>query len=102
MKFLGDTPDERIPEICDAARRLQLPSVSRIACRGLGVFPARGRPNVLWAGLTNAEPLVQLAGTLDSAMTKLGWGPDRHPFNPHLTLARLKLGMPQPMQALVC
>jgi len=98
LKFLGDTPPEQI----DAIRETGLATVRETAppaiCRGLGVFPPRGRPNVLWLGLTGAEALIALAARLDSAMQTLGYAPERRAFHPHLTLARFKLAPPRPMQ----
>ena len=58
---------------------------------GLGTFPPRGRPRVLWAGVRDVRPegtLVRVARILESSTRRLGFGPEEHPFRPHLTLAR--------------
>jgi 2'-5' RNA ligase len=98
LKFLGDTPPERFPDLFAAAARLTCPPATAVTCRGLGVFPPRGRPTVLWAGLDDAPGLVRLAEELDAAMVLLGYAPERRRFHPHLTLARLKAPLPRPMQ----
>jgi 2'-5' RNA ligase len=98
LKFLGDTPTERVEEIVAAGRKLDLSAVrSPLACRGVGVFPPRGRPNVIWAGLSGGDALVHVASRLDDAMTELGYAPERRAFHPHLTLARVKGVAPRPL-----
>jgi 2'-5' RNA ligase len=98
MKFLGDTAPERTDELVEAGRSVVLGDrVPPVVCEGAGVFPPRGRPNVIWTGLTGAEPLVELANRLDNAMCQLGYAPERRPFRPHLTLARIKGHPPRPL-----
>ncbi|NDJ33589.1 MAG: RNA 2',3'-cyclic phosphodiesterase [Chloroflexi bacterium] len=87
VKFLGDTPTERIPEIegmlLEAAARSTPHSVT---LKGLGVFPNLQRPRVLWGGLHGElEPLHALH---KAVCARLGW--EKRPFTPHLTLARIK------------
>jgi 2'-5' RNA ligase len=98
LKFLGDTPTEQIDAIAAAGLSTVRETVPAIACRGLGVFPPRGRPNVLWAGLERVDELFRLAADIDAAMTALGFAPERRAFNPHLTLARFRSPPPRPMQ----
>ena len=91
LKFLGDTPSERRVEIQQLIPRSvsgQPPFVLRIA--GLGAFPHADRPSVVWAGLPDAEPLIALAKRLETALEPLGFARESRPFQPHLTLARIK------------
>jgi len=98
MKFLGDTAPELTNAVIDAGQRAILAAIPNLTCCGVGVFPPRGRPTVLWAGLKSADALVELAKRLDLAMTALGFAPERRQFQPHLTLARFKAAPPRPMQ----
>lgn len=91
LKFLGDTPIE----LRDAIQKQiaesmigQPPFVLRVA--GLGAFPHVDRPSVVWAGLSDAEPLVSLAQRLEAALESHGFARESRPFHPHLTLARVK------------
>lgn len=61
---------------------------------GLGFFPERGSPRVLWLGITDGlEPLRRIENTFAD---RLGIG-RHHPgsFTPHLTLARFREWAPR-------
>ncbi len=90
LRFLGPTPDERIPAIEGAIRRA-VQGVPPFAVRigGGGAFPHAGRPRVLWLGVTaGAEQMAALAAVLEDGLVAAGWERDERPFKAHLTLAR--------------
>ena len=91
LKFLGDTPIESRDAIQRQIAELvigQPPFVLRVV--GLGAFPHVDRPSVVWAGLSDAEPLMSLTQRLEMALEPLGFAREPRPFHPHLTLARVK------------
>jgi 2'-5' RNA ligase len=96
LRFLGDTPLDRLPAIrqaMDAAAMNSQPFEVRLD--GLGCFPNHSRPRVIWVGLAAAgggdsAPLLALKTALDEALTPLGWPPEDKPFRAHLTLGRVK------------
>lgn len=68
----------------------------RVVVRSLGCFPNVKRPRVLWMGLDDPQQaLTALSQRLTTAFSPLGLLADRHPFHPHLTLARPYTGHPQ-------
>jgi 2'-5' RNA ligase len=94
LKFLGDTPTEKVPTITEA-----LAVVGRnappcaLVVEGLGCFPNLRRPRVLWVGVN--EPtgrLEALQKAVEEAITSLGYKRERHSFTPHLTLGRVRRG----------
>ncbi len=90
LRFLGATPDERIPDLSRAlavaARQVE---PFRIELSGGGDFPSPARPRVLWIGVVAGEPeMARLAGLLDDELGGLGWPRDDRPLQAHLTLAR--------------
>ena len=90
LRFLGDTEESRIPDI----RKAMEESVRGVApfelgFRGLGVFPNPNYIKVVWIGLDGAEPLTLIAGRLDEALAKFGFGKEGK-FSPHLTVARVR------------
>ncbi len=94
LKFLGDGIDERrVPELVEALEAVRGAPFT-LAVRGVGRFPPGERQpaRVLWAGLDAPRALSALAGDLERAVEPLGFPPERRPFSPHLTLARLKAG----------
>jgi 2'-5' RNA ligase len=58
---------------------------------GTGVFPDARRPQVIWAGLTaGAQPLGELQQQVAARLAGAGIAPEDRPFQPHLTLARVR------------
>jgi 2'-5' RNA ligase len=93
LRFLGDTPEDRLAEICDSLRGVRVPPFA-LTLRGAGVFPpAAGRKpaRVLWLGLDPPLPLCELKQAVDD---RLGPDPEttQHGYSPHLTLARFPTG----------
>ncbi|HEX2912294.1 MAG TPA: RNA 2',3'-cyclic phosphodiesterase [Chloroflexia bacterium] len=61
-----------------------------LTLKGVGHFPPRGRPNVLWVGIEKNETLVKLRNRVENALVQTGVEPEGRKFSPHITLARLK------------
>lgn len=56
---------------------------------GLGMFPNRRQPRVLWAGVAgDLEALARLQQASEEAINGLGYPLERRPFRPHITLGR--------------
>jgi 2'-5' RNA ligase len=101
LKFLGDVPVERAAPIGDAlvgaARGVD---ASEARLHGVGGFPGLDSPQVLWVGLAgDLAALARLHHAVEAALAPLGFPPDRRPFAPHLTLARLRDGVPTAQRA---
>lgn len=91
LKFLGDVPAADVAALAAALRAAAAPVVrARCTLKGLGVFPSLRRPSVVWAGLTGAGVLGELATRVEAACEPLGFPREARPFHPHLTLARIK------------
>ena len=102
LKFLGETSPTQVPEIIASLEThcRDLSSV-RLAVRGLGAFPDARRARVAWAGLTPANPVVELAADIEASMKKLGFAREPRPFRPHLTLARIRGRCPTGLTGLI-
>jgi 2'-5' RNA ligase len=58
---------------------------------GVGVFPNRRKPRVLWAGLDgDIKGLSRLRDELQDALKVFGLREEKRPFRAHLTLGRFK------------
>lgn len=91
LSFLGEMHGEWIPNVLDAldsAVRGRSAFTMRIV--GLGAFPRIERPSVVWAGLHDAEPLIEIADVLETELRSMGFAADPKPFHPHVTLARVR------------
>jgi RNA 2',3'-cyclic 3'-phosphodiesterase len=88
VKFFGDIEEAQVEPIAVALQdQLELFPRFTINAKGLGVFPERGRPKILWVGLTGNE-LAGLAAKVQSSLLPLGFAPEQRSFTPHLTIGR--------------
>jgi RNA 2',3'-cyclic 3'-phosphodiesterase len=89
LKFLGAVEASRLERVhavlIDALS--DQPALD-LEVRGLGAFPSLRRPRVLWTGL-HGDGLEALAGTVEAALTGLGFEPERRGFTPHVTIGRV-------------
>jgi len=92
LKFLGDIPEDRVPDVQAALTRVASGHGRFTATvEGLGVFPDDRAPRVVWAGMTaQADAVKRLAADVESALGAIGFASEQRPFHPHLTLARIK------------
>lgn len=89
LRFLGDTDESMIPRLTESLDQLvERHSGFRHSLTGLGVFPDRTRPTVVWAGI-DAPELTALQSEVDEQVGSLGWEPEGQPYRPHVTLARV-------------
>jgi 2'-5' RNA ligase len=102
LKFLGDTSQSQVSEICAVARRVgDGVAATHVTLRGLGAFPNVRRPSVVWVGLDQAEVLCRIAADLEQALAPLGFAPENRAFQPHLTLLRIKARPPEELFSLL-
>ncbi|MEO3743600.1 RNA 2',3'-cyclic phosphodiesterase [Plantactinospora sp. B5E13] len=105
VAFLGEVPDDRLPEVAKALDRavqtwrkppirrrdrqaVPEPSPLRLRLGGGGRF-GRGRFTVLWVGLLgDVAALRRLADVSRRELRRARLPYDSRPFRPHLTLAR--------------
>ncbi|WP_417384547.1 RNA 2',3'-cyclic phosphodiesterase [Gimesia sp.] len=91
LKFLGPTELEDIMPVSRILKEMRNRFKRvKLAFRGLGAFPREDHPNVIWAGISDAAALTEMAEFLEEETEKLGYPRERKGFHPHLTLARVK------------
>jgi len=91
LKFLGEVPEAKVPEIMDALAITAGTGALRIEIAGAGAFPNAKSPRVIWSGVAGeVEKLTTLQAAVEDAMRKLGFEAEARKFSPHLTLARIK------------
>lgn len=92
LKFLGNIPEERVPQITVAVRRAAAGiGPCTLELKGLGAFPNLRTPRVVWVGVGGDVPnVIKLQKTMDNALIPLGFIPEKREFSPHLTLGRVR------------
>ena len=96
LKFLGETHRARAAAVkARVGGAVDGRGAPRLALGGLGAFPNRRQPRVLWVGLTEeSEMLLPLQRAVEAAVADLGWERERRAFQPHLTLGRVRESRP--------
>jgi 2'-5' RNA ligase len=97
LKFLGDTPETLLPDVCRAVIKAAK-SVEPFELRfgGAGAFPSLQRPQTLWLGVQQGSAeITQLQQAVDEALFDLRYPKERGRYIPHLTLGRARGGSPQ-------
>jgi len=91
LKFLGNVEEGMLDlikaslgDICSRYSRFKLEA------RGMGLFPDRRRPRVLWVDIGGDGSLKGLQHDIEEAMVAIGFKEEDRGFTPHLTIGRLR------------
>ena len=91
LKFLGDTEENRLKKLEKLLAEAMVEfSPFHLAVGGLGVYPHKGRPNVIWLGVEKNKNLLELQKRIEGLASQIGSVPERRRFSAHLTLGRVK------------
>lgn len=100
--FLGETDESLIPQLAEIVDRIARSNVAEtVSLRGIGAFPKVTRPTVVWAGFADSSLLIRLADQLAECCESLGFPREARPYQPHLTLARVKTQPPRDLADLI-
>ena len=96
LKFLGDIPPESVDTVSQALGRcVSTRAPFELRLSDLGVFPNLRAPRVIWIGLDGAlGPLLDLQRAVEDELEGLRFPRERRDFSPHLTLGRVREGIP--------
>jgi len=89
LRFFGEV-QEPVADDIDAELSLVTSPPFGLELAGVGAFGEGRDIRALWAGLTDSEPLRQLAGRCETAARRAGLKPDTRHYHPHLTMAYLR------------
>jgi 2'-5' RNA ligase len=89
LRFIGELDNGRANEVADALS-LVPGAPFDLRLKGIGHFPPRGEPKVVWTGVEHQPELVALKRRIDRALLQAGIDRDQQKYTPHVTLARLR------------
>ncbi len=92
LRFFGELDPGAMARVAAAVTTVTAATTAfAVRIEGLGTFPERGRPRVIWAGIAQGgDELKQLAVGLEEEFVRVGLGRGDRPFAPHLTLGRVR------------
>jgi len=89
VRFIGEVDSSVFALVREALTEVRAEGFP-LQLDGIGFFPPRGSPRVVWAGIRKSEELLRLHHRIESALVRSGLAPEERKFSPHITLARLK------------
>jgi 2'-5' RNA ligase len=90
VRFFGDTPLTKLNQIKMCLDKIDF-NQFEIEVGGIGAFPNRRRPRIIWVGVTNnASKVVQIKSEIDSLLVDIGYQPEKRKYTPHATIARVR------------
>ncbi len=90
LRFIGEVDDGTFDSIKNSLAEITETRFS-LTLRGLGCFPPKRPPRVLWVGIEDNETLIRLAEKVEQTLVrKNGIEPEQRKFSPHITIARFR------------
>ena len=97
LHFLGDIEAAHVEKVGQALQSsIEASQPFTLTLGGLGAFPNMRCPRILWVGVQgDTEPLSAMHRRLGQALnTAIDFTPEKRPYSPHLTIGRIKQGVP--------
>lgn len=91
VRFIGHVDDGRAMAVQDALRPTLRLDPFDMTVSGVGAFPRKGPPSVIWAGIGDgADRLREVARMVSDRLATMGVEPETRGYTPHLTLGRVR------------
>jgi 2'-5' RNA ligase len=91
VRFIGETSQPAAARIIDSLRAPLGVAPFDATLEGVGVFPPSGPARVVWVGVAaGRDGLLAVEREVSGRLETAGVPPDRRPFDPHLTLGRVR------------
>jgi len=91
LRFIGEVDAARAERILNVLREPIALAPFSVRWQGLGAFPKKGPPRVLWVGVVaGAEALTDLEAAVSARLVTLEIPREERPYSPHLTLGRVR------------
>ncbi len=102
LHFIGELTESRVGELTTAVKQPLDVAPFELALGGLGLFPPRGRPRVLWVGVERgSDGLAQMHEEMGKRLVALGLPVEERAFSPHVTLARFREPWPMAVRSVI-
>ena len=91
IRFVGHLEESKAEAVRAALATTPLAERFDVTIAGIGTIPPKGTPRVISAGVTaGRDDLIALEGLVSRRLLSVGVTAEERPFNPHLTLARVR------------
>lgn len=91
LKFIGDISPASLKTLTEALQtEASQHAQFTLKISGLGVYPNRQHPRVLWIGVQAPNELGKLQNAIATTTARLGYPTESKSFSPHLTIGRVR------------
>lgn len=91
VRFIGEVDKPRARAIAAALEPMLRVAPFALEIHGVGTFPERGAPRVVWAGIgRGADALGAVEAEVSTRLDQCGVPREPRPYHPHVTLARVR------------
>ncbi|HEY5975999.1 MAG TPA: RNA 2',3'-cyclic phosphodiesterase [Geobacteraceae bacterium] len=98
LRFLGEVDEATLRSVQAGLATVQAEPFT-LQVRGVGHFPPRRPPRVLWVGLDGGTHLIDLQRQIETVVQATGLPAEERAFSPHITLARFREAAAAPVLA---
>jgi 2'-5' RNA ligase len=88
LSFIGEVRNEMLQPVTEALAAIESETFT-LVLQGVGRFPPRGLPRVIWAGVRPQPQLNRLHALINEALLPFGIIPEERGYTPHITIARI-------------
>lgn len=101
LKFFGEVTPDRLDTISEMLQfSVEGMNPMTLAVTGARIFPFPAKPRVITLELSSAPDLELLQDRIERGGERIGFPPEGRPFQPHVTLGRVREGQRLPLGAL--
>ncbi len=93
LKFLGDVSKSNLHILFDKLDSKNQFFPFTLTLNKIGAFPSIYKPQVIWAGTTNHEILIEIVKFIERSTSLINEEKEPKSFVPHMTIARLRPGI---------
>ena len=94
LRFVGEVSGAQLDAVRETLGQIHVKTFL-LGAEGVGRFPPRGQPGVVWAGVGSGHPFLhELRRQVDDRLLATGVLFELTPFVPHFTLARTRESHP--------
>lgn len=91
VRFIGHVDADRAAAVSQALAPPLALDAFDLTVAGIGTFPRRGPPRVVWSAVADGrELLLAIEQRVSERLARVGIAAEERPYNPHLTLARIR------------
>src|SRR5262245_22412701 len=80
LRFIGEVETPKFKAIGEVLGEVQAQAFE-MRLQGVGHFPPKGVPRVLWVGVDDSPSLLTLFQNIEDALAKLDFPPEERPFS---------------------